>query len=82
MAILKRYLRKLACNLTKSKYNLILFSFDEDAALDLLLYVPYYFRYLRYTRSLIFHPNYADIYNFECVLVRHPNFRHFTKESP
>jgi len=43
MAILKRYLRKLACNLTKSKYNLFLFSFDEDAALDLLLYVPYYF---------------------------------------
>jgi len=28
-----------------SKYNLILFSFDEDVALDLLSYVPYYFHY-------------------------------------
>ena len=81
MAILKRYLRKLACNLTKSKYNLILFSFDEDAALDLLLYVSYNGISLKYT-VLTFYPNYTDVYNFECVLVRHPNFRHFTKESP
>ena len=51
------------CPLTsKNKRNLILFSSDENAALDLLSYIPYYF--IKIHVILIFYPNYPDICNF------------------
>jgi len=55
MANLKRYLRvciNLHINLTsKNKLNLVLFSFDEDVALDLLYYCMFHTISLRYTHS-------------------------------